>query len=144
MTTIAFDGATLAGDTKIADECTLSYARKVFVLNRGAVGVAGDFARANEFVAWLRKWERGVVSDPPKELTDVGAMYVNHKGEIYEFEESAIPYRILRAKHAIGSGAQAAMALMLSGYSAAGAVRGAAKVDVGTGGRIVVLKIKGR
>jgi len=144
MTTIAFDGITLAGDTRIADDCTMSYARKVFALKRGAVGVAGDFARANEFVAWLRQWESGKASDPPRDLTDVGAMYVTFKGEVYEFEESAIPYRILGRQHAIGSGAQAAMALMLHGANAVKAVKGAAKVDAGTGGRVAHIKIIGR
>lgn len=136
MTTVAWDGISLAGDSLIEHDgvvCSVP-AKKVRRLNDGrVVGVAGVWAVVPELLAFLegeRPWS-------PR-MAGVQAIVVDgHQAVVHEGAE--IPYAV-SAPTCIGSGGTLAEAAIRSGLDARRAVRIAAEMDIRTGGRVIAIR----
>lgn len=135
MTCIAWDGKVLAGDRRTVTRIgTLGKTTKVFKIEnreRGIllVGASGSFQDCVAVIEWLKGGAR------PDNVDGVSVLIIDAKKNVYEMEDRLVFMPLLRGRRAIGSGRQAAMAAMLLGAGAKGAIRIASKIvcDVGDG-----------
>lgn len=133
MTTICFDGQTLAADRQIFGSF-IRKGRKIWRLSDGSLfGAAGIW----EEVVAVRNWLDGQTK--PKGLTNFTALLVEPDGSLYRLEEKLNRMPILERCHAVGSGQAFAITAMALGKTAPEAVRIAARFDPGTGGGVDVL-----
>lgn len=137
MTTIAWDGKTLAIDSKMcsADIIESITIQKLY-LDIGeykAVAFCGGYAEALDVIDWLKA---GRKDDFPK--GDSGCVLcVDGKGSLYSYNFTGKGRRILRkGVYADGSGWLLALGAMDAGATAVEAVKIAGNRDVYTGGRI--------
>jgi len=155
MTTIAWDGRTLAGDSRVSDDNCVDVltVKKVFKNKNLLAAFCGTAYDGAAMRHWLRTcgnddydvfsgegFPKSVMSDDFEGLlvTPCGkATSVNASGVVIEVAE---PGGIT----AIGSGKQAALAAMLAGADAKQAVAIAAKLDPYTGGKITALRLDER
>lgn len=134
MTTICWDGKTLAADSQ-AHTTFKSRIRKLYRLPDGAIfGAAGLVQEALAVLAWLEGGEK------PGDLENFEGLIVTEAGA------SVIGMRLMREPvlepfYAIGSGAHFALAAMALGASAVEAVRIASRFDPGTGGRVESMRL---
>lgn len=135
MTTIAFDGKTMAGDSLVDGAMYVRYNfKKVRKIGDKIIGCSG-IAQENELV--FEYFSKNM--DKPK-LTDVsGLIYSNDK--IYKFEDNLVLMSI-EAPVAVGCGAAIAMAAMMCGKTAREAVEIASVLDIYTGGDIIEIEIE--
>ena len=138
MTTIAFDGKTLAADGRaIGDFIHQSEPRKIFRVGPGLYAAgAGRWADIHHWVYWLR----GGLKDDRPIFDDYFSGMLVGRGLSFKFERKLIPVPLI-APHAIGSGCQFAMAVMVAGMSAVKAVEIAKKLDEDTGGKVQSVQI---
>lgn len=132
MTTIAFDGRTLAGDT----QCSMfrGNGTKAFRLKDGSL--FGSCGQIQDGVA-VREWlENG--GEKPKVEDGFHAIVVKD-GKLFSLENKLVHMEQRRAFFAIGSGRDYAMAAMFLGNTAADAVRVAHEFDVDTGDEVTEL-----
>jgi len=130
MTTIAWDGKTMAADGCVSGDVIIQGGvRKVYLINGGMAGFAGLLEDGMIFIDWLRKGADG--GNRPEMDKDFLGLYVNASGRVTEFGPKLFGYRAGKPA-AIGSGAAAAMGAMLAGKDALTAVKIAAKIDDGT------------
>lgn len=136
MTTIAWDGNTLAADRKCVSGGTPYRVTKIFRIKRDGrhllVGMSGDQYMAT---AW-RRWMNGDAGMEPiggAEYEKLIVMVIDEKKRIWSADLRKVYDRTPMRCWAIGSGADYALAAMTLGRSAANAVRLAAKLDNGTG-----------
>lgn len=135
MTTIAWDGKTLAADRQ-GDAGGLKFAVcKLRTMADGSlIGVAGPLSNGLELIKWI---EEGEAPDklPAFQRTDdwAGLLRIMLDGRILRYERGPIPFEVLEPFYSIGSGRDFAMAAMAMGKSAAEAVELAARFDSGTG-----------
>jgi ATP-dependent protease HslVU (ClpYQ) peptidase subunit len=135
MTTIAWDGRTLAGDgRRTADDVIVTdTAIKVHRVGNALVGYAGVCSLQAKFLEWVEKggdWPFG------KDPDFTGLVIRNGKAVMYLDEnpdECPTPW-------AIGSGRHAALAAMRAGADAAKAVEIAKTMDVFTGGTVTAVQ----
>lgn len=138
MTTIAWDGHTLAGDrcATYGDTPMVAARRKVLRViapNKrvALVGFAGSAAFAIAFLAWLKGGEK-----PAFALTNSWTVMMidDHKG-VWVRSSNSDAWELVgrRVNWAIGSGCDYALGAMHVGADAARAVRAAAGLDVSTG-----------
>lgn len=136
MTTIAWDGKTLAADSQASTDGIRSRVTKIAKSPSGFIAAgSGSF---NAILPWLRWITGGLKEDEqPTTLRDSSLIVVDPRGRAFIFENQ--PLRVpLREKYwAIGSGANLAMGAMGAGADAKRAVQVARRHDVYTGGRIV-------
>lgn len=131
MTTIAWDGKTLASDSQM----TGSYIEQKNVskiIRKGGdyYGIAGRLSEGKSFV----EGEIDKLSD------ETELLIVNAKGKcVWKGRHASEP---MPDKTAIGSGANFAMGAMLAGASAVEAVKIASKLDISTGGKIQSKRVK--
>jgi len=136
MTTIAWDGKTLAVDSMAsANGTVISYRVKKLYLSVGrfsAVAISGSVPAMHEVIAWVRSGEK---ESPPEiegnligitENGDAFALWPNTSKLFLKIEE---PWTG-------GSGWELAMGAMDAGATAIKAVKIASKRDTNTGGRI--------
>lgn len=147
MTVIAWDGRTLAADREAGTQY-LRYLRSTKIRrlpNGNLLGAAGDAAQAREMVAWIVDG-----ADPdefPSELrpgkTNAARALLITKdgGRILVYETGPHPIEFLGPYHALGAGAEAAIAVMLLGHDAKMAVEIASQVCAGCGNGIDVLEL---
>lgn len=133
MTTIAWDGKTLAAD-RLANEGGLRFmVQKIFRLNDGRLmGISGPLTLGMMFVNWLNGGERPALSDMRDDEWII-ALVVSPDGSLIRYEKSCTPFAVLETRHAIGSGRDFALAAMHLGQTAAQSVEIAAHFDTGTG-----------
>lgn len=141
MTTIAFDGKTLAADTLITQEGTIfGHQPKCFRLENGDLfAAAGSTALTHQFKQWI---ERGAVKSDAPPHNDRGfegilirngeAFEITKQGELFP---ACVPW-------AGGSGGIHALAAMRLGKNAAEAVQFATEMDIYSGGKVVSLEVK--
>ena len=160
MTTIAFDGKTLASDSQLTlgDLRLDSHTQKIFQPNAGeswyvngeravAFGVSGKLSAVQavrkELASGVYGY-RGLTTDSrfPKGdsfkylvITEAGEVYA---GGQYSDEETPWLARV-SAPVAVGSGSEYAMGAMATGTSAEYAVEIASRFDINTGGAVQVL-----
>jgi ATP-dependent protease HslVU (ClpYQ) peptidase subunit len=132
MTTIAFDGCTLAGDRQSTAGGTPTETRKVFEVlsptgERWLYGCAGNAAQCQEFT------RRVQAKMPMPTFTDFAVLAVGPDGSIWQAEENLIWERKGTIQWAAGSGANYALGAMAAGATAEEAVRVAMGLDVSTG-----------
>lgn len=147
MTVIAWDGKTLAADQETGTQyikCTRT--TKIQRLADGRLmGLAGDAALARELGEWVKAG-----ADPatfpaecrPGQTNAARALVITPAGEVMVFESGPYAIDFGRRKHAIGSGTDAAFAVMALDHDAETAVRIAIEVCNGCGGGIDTLTLE--
>lgn len=144
MTTIAYDGKTIAADglSVSGTERRSSAARKVISAHGRIYAFTGLFALFPILVEW-----HAAGADPSEtpEVRDEGGwtlIVIESVGPVKMYTRS-VPYpeAIDADKFAVGSGQDYALGALHAGLSAKDAVEIAAKIDTNTGGEIIVLDI---
>lgn len=134
MTTIAWDGRTLAADTRSSwgGTPTDGAVRKIFEAvhpqGRLLVGCSGISEECN--AVWL--WMTGQRKDEPI-VTDLRIMAVDESGFVFVGSKPGYWAEVGRRPWALGSGTDYALGAMAAGADARNAVRIASTLDVGTG-----------
>lgn len=134
MTTVAFDGKTLAADSQ-AQTTFKSRIRKLYRLPDGALfGAAGAVQEMLAVLAWLNGGEK------PADLVQFEALIVTRAGcDVLGMRLMREP--VLEPFYAVGSGCHYALAAMACGKSATDAVRIASRFDPSTGGRVESMQL---
>lgn len=151
MTTIAWDGYDLAADTQMSSGDRKLYgACKIFSIKgceqfpeNSHAAFAGDVNKIKKIVSWLK----GETEKPEGNLNDdVEGLLIYDSGRVMMLggDDNGILWYDWPAMVGIGSGGDIALGAMLHGATAKEAVMHAMKVDVATGGKVEVVKIKER
>ena len=140
MTTVAVDHRTgvAASDSKCTIGAIWVTSTKIHRHKDELIGTAGTDAQCQRWLEWYRAGKKGA---PPK--FDQAEALVLRKDGVFYVEDGGSEFKVERGFHAIGSGAAAAMAVMLAGHSAEEAVRIAIQVDAQSGGEVQVFHLKG-
>jgi hypothetical protein len=148
MTTIVFRDGYLAADSRAysGDREPMGLKSKLFDLpDGGAVGISTSHVGFSErFAKWLRDGadEKDFPFSGEPSLT---ALMINGAGEVFYFKDSPYPTGPLKAAFfAIGTGSDYAMGAMEQGASAIDAIHVAKKLDVWTGGDVLVKDLRTR
>ena len=133
MTTIAWDGKTLAGDRQSTYGNTPTRTKKVFRHfnpNHGTVllGFCGLTSEANEFIRWVR----GERETAPV-LKDIGIIAIDEKYHIWVSDQTLNWAKVGFKVWACGLGSDYALGAMLAGKSAKEAIQIAMRLDNLTG-----------
>ena len=146
MTTIAFDGKTMACDTRVV--CGDNYYNtdtKIYENYTYVIGVAGDAGVGTmlidcPYILQARHYDfdfEALVYEKDAEKVYKVAFYKSWDCAL----SSVIP--VADAYAAVGSGSPYALAAMECGYSAHGGVAVASKFDTNTGGKIITKQLLG-
>lgn len=129
MTTIAFDGTTLAADTMANSAGMRRSVSKIFRLDDGRLfGAAGEYQNVLMALEWLNKGgERPTLTD------DFTGLVIDLQGQCFRYENKLYQSLISERTTACGSGRDFAIAAMHLGKSAVEAVAIAGIFDVNTG-----------
>lgn len=130
MTTIAWDGRTLASDSQVTGDYLENTFVKIRRFRNVLCGACGAMEQAELFFRWVKDG----MPDKRPELTEIDALLVRGK-TCYWYGEKLIGIRAAKLS-AIGSGARFAIAAMHCGKTSKEAIALARKLDAGTGGRI--------
>jgi len=144
MTTIAFDGTTLAADKRATNSGLIFTVTKLFKVRGHLLAAAGDFDRIQEIVAWFRAGaEPAQLPAFQKENEGyVGMLIIDKDGGIFKLERGPVPFKIEEKFYAIGSGRDFAMAAMHLGSNAVDAVKVAGVFDAATGNGVDTLTLE--
>lgn len=158
MTTIAWDGETLAADSRATEGDGSAFTDcfvKLFRVHSKVAPAKGEvlFAAAgDEFAGELfRRWlERGGecdlvargISDDEEDGGGIDALVVHASGA-YTANHLGVLIPLRDRHWAHGTGRQAALAAMRCGKGAAEAVRIAIAIDNNSGGQVVAMRLKG-
>ncbi len=134
MSTIAYDGKTIAFETQVGYGNRVdpfAWEKVKPIIGNGVyayAGGAGETDIVEEFVDWISKGGEfpKLCLDRSGESTFIA---ITHDGEWHEFERREQPALKTRQFNAIGSGGQYALGAMLAGASAHDAVLIASKCD---------------
>ncbi len=145
MTTIAYRDGILAGDGRVSDadgHIWRDNDRKVFKLPDGSL-FAG--AGAEEGLEILKAhMERGHYRTMPNlNVGDITGLHVRNNGNIY-VTEGGMWYFWPEEYIAIGSGKRCALTALRLGFNAVRAVKEGIAGDVNSGGKITVVRLKGK
>lgn len=145
MTTIAFDGKTMACDTQVTGNYVYNTDTKIYENEFVVIGVAGDAG-----VGILLVKDDGILVPKHYDFDFSALVWVKDletlcKVEFYKSWDCALSSVIPIADGfaAVGSGAPYALAAMECGYSAHGGVAVASKFDTNTGGKIITKQLLG-
>ncbi|MGH6820872.1 MAG: hypothetical protein ACREDU_08445 [Methylocella sp.] len=134
MTTICWDGKTLAADT-FAHGSVIVKVHKLYRLSDGAMfGAAGSCQEAMAVLAWLNGGEK------PADLENFVGLIITRAGAQF-LGERLMREPVLEPFYAIGSGAHFAIAAMACGKTAIEAVRLAERFDPYTGGPVEFMRL---
>lgn len=145
MTTVAYDGRTLAADSMLSTpgwKSPVSF-QKVFA-NVGefqAIGFCGCASAIEAFLMWIENPEEPGLREALLE-SELLALAVHHDGNAYLFEGPTRHPLPIDHFHAIGSGSEFAISAMLCGKSAAEAIEVSKKLDFYTGGKVQFIELK--
>ena len=128
MTTVAFDGITLAADSQ-TNGSYVEYHNKIARIGNVVVACAGTVSE----IAQFQRWCKDRTKDKPI-LTDFSCLEIR-SGKVYYYDENLEPLTP-SIPVAIGSGSDFAMGAMLAGATAKEAVKIACKLDSNSGGKI--------
>lgn len=129
MTTVAWDGKTLAADRKISSQGAVwRAAPKLREIPGGYIACAGNIEQIARFLKWVHGGKKGKVPD----LDDFGAIAVVH-GHVTVWENGSEIPCVASERIAIGSGWAWATAAMDHGKTAVEAIEYAATRDNSTG-----------
>lgn len=139
MTTVAWDGKTLAVDSQITTGQIRRRGRKMFVITDGSIMAgSGTFTQVLLMKDWL---DSDRVDKPPARLNDAHAIWINKDGAFY-VDENLRPMPIEENRGAIGSGAEIAQAALDMGLTAVEAVKLACRRDIHSGLPVVAATLK--
>lgn len=138
MTTVAWDGVTLAGDSQwMVGSTRVGGSPKVRRLTapngrRVLFGFAGDSAYMQAYLHWLAGGAQPTASGGSWQI-----LMIDEERDIY-YRHDGSPYwdRFGRRPCAIGNGTRYAVGAMAAGADAVQAVKIARRLDTDTGGRI--------
>lgn len=145
MTTIAFDGKTMACDTRVTCGDTFCNTdTKIYENDAYVIGVAGDAG-----VGTMLVQVSNILTMRTYEYNFQAIVYEKHTQRIFyvsfdkkwESNSSVVP--IVDSYFAVGSGADFARAAMYLGNTATRAVTVAAEFDINTGGKIITKPLFG-
>jgi ATP-dependent protease HslVU (ClpYQ) peptidase subunit len=135
MTTVAWDGKTLACDSQVTVGNCRGTSVKLVSNDQGFV--AAGAGSLPELVPWFRWVENGMDPDQqPTSLSESDLVIVPPRGPAIWFSGSASPMKLPRRHWAIGSGSDFALGAMAMGADARQEVKVAMKFDVYTSGRV--------
>jgi len=137
MTTIAWDGTTLAGDTLVVAGNLKTAGVKLYRLQDGRLYGGSGY---QEQVLAVREWLE-TAGEKPK-LEQFAAILITPDGACLRLEEQLIPMPIQERFHAVGSGRDFAMAAMALGKTALEAVLLAAHWDAWTNDDVMTLTLQ--
>lgn len=146
MTTIAFDGKTMACDTRVmcGSNC-YNTDTKIYENEFVVIGVAGDAG-----VGILLVKDDSILVPKHYDFDFEALVFVKDTEKVYKVAfykswdcalSSVIP--VADSFSAVGSGSPYALAAMECGYSARGGVAVASKFDTNTGGKIITKQLLG-
>ena len=146
MTTIAFDGKTMACDTRVVcgSNC-YNTDTKIYENDFAVIGVAGDAGVGDILVG-----DRGILVPKHYDFDFEALVFVKDTEKVYKVAfykswdcalSSVIPVADVYA--AVGSGSPYALAAMYLGHTAARSVTVASQFDTNTGGKIIVKQLLG-
>lgn len=147
MTVIAWDGKTLAADKQGGNEWTkYGTTTKIRRIRGHLVGCAGTSSLARAMLAWF---EAGAVeADFPEAQSDTDkactVLVITPDGRCTVYQSTPQPIEYENSYYAIGSGQDAAAAVMELGHDARTAVEIASRVCVGCGNGIDTLELHGQ
>lgn len=135
MTTIAWDGRTLAADKMTSFGGLHATTAKIRKLHGCLVAGCGTTALIHEVVSWIASGEEPSTFPAAcrDEVKCPSVLVIRPNGTIHQFDCTPYPLLILNPFWAIGSGRDFAMAAMHLGKSAREAVEVAAQLDTSTG-----------
>lgn len=146
MTTLAWDGTTLAADRLIHHGGMRTAATKIEKTEGGCLlGFAGDYALSRELFEWFRRgrdphaypmFQQGPEGAP------VDLLCIEPGGRVLIYSRSPYPQVIEEEDVALGSGREFARAALFMGATAKRAVEVAIALDVYSGIGIDVLTLK--
>jgi ATP-dependent protease HslVU (ClpYQ) peptidase subunit len=138
MTTIAFDGKTLATDSQMtAGNTAFSSTVKIFKIKGGRyLAFAGRSDMQRELIAWLEGGERPEIGED----VEIDAIVVDAKGNAVQFGASLRIMPVV-VPWAGGSGAAFALTALTLGQDAVAAVEVACKLDIYSGGPVQSVRI---
>lgn len=145
MTTIAWDGVSLAADSLHAvGNWAYSGDDKIYQLRRSDEDCLFAGAGTSDLVEQVFFWLSGVVSERPivGDKDDFRGLLITPTGA-YGLEERLTPFSV-PAPYAIGSGRDFALAAMALGKTAKEAVELACKLDLYTGGTVIEARLKSK
>lgn len=140
MTTVVTSVAsgTMAADTQATGHYNYRV-QKIYRLPDGSlIGGAGDTQRCYAAIQWLLNGQPG---DPPK-IKGVSLMMLRPDGTIWLADDEFPMYPLLDKSAAIGSGSQAAAALLARGVAPADVVKEIAKIEAYTSDPVQVLHLE--
>jgi ATP-dependent protease HslVU (ClpYQ) peptidase subunit len=123
----------MVADTQCSDGGMRVKATKIIRVRGDLIGIAGNLEDLYIFKEWYG-------SDEDIDLEDSVVLVLTKKGRMFTYE-GRVRIPVADKFYAIGTGASAAMAAMHMGACPKKAVSIAKKVDVNTGGPIIVRKI---
>lgn len=137
MTTVAWDGKTLAADSQSTTGSIRGAATKVAKNKDGfLVAGSGSCAVVKMWINWVLA---GMPPDQqPTSVDDANVLVIDPRGRATLFADVAVAQPMPRKQWALGSGGDIALGAMAAGADARAAVKIACKLDVFSGGRIVV------
>lgn len=146
MTTIAFDGKTMACDTRVVSGSNCyNTDTKIYENDFAVIGAAGDAGVGDILVG-----DRGILVPKHYDFDFEALVFVKDTEKVYKVAfykswDCALSSVITVADSfaAVGSGAPYALAAMECEYSAHGGVAVASKFDVNTGGKIITKQLLG-
>lgn len=142
MTTIVFDGKTLAADKRLSYGSTPvdGLMPKVFPVtdhkNWQVIALAGRMSAATRLMAYVLEG-----GDRPTDIDEsVGLLAIDIAGVPYQIGGDGIPTRV-PMKWAIGSGQDYALGALEVGADAETALKAATKLDMSTGGGVDLYQV---
>lgn len=145
MTTIAFDGKTMACDTRVAGDHIYNTDTKIYENEFAVIGVAGN---AEAGIILVK--DDSILVPKHYDFDFEALVFVKDTEKVYKvaFYKSwdcalSSVIRVADSFAAVGSGSPYALAAMECGYSAQGAVAVASKFDLNTGGKIITKPLFG-
>ena len=134
MTTIAWDGKTLAADKRVSEGNGNFTTTKIERFGGALLAVSGDIGVALDILAWFKGHQRPDDYPKPIDTTRIAMLLVIRPGNVVRYcTDAANPYRMEDEQVAFGSGGDFARAAMYCGKTAVEAVEIAAIFDCGTG-----------
>lgn len=142
MTTIAWDGETLAADKQMTVGSLTMVTQKIIKHGSQLIGKAGSAELTECMLQWyLRGRDVDKFPDLKKDGRSGILLIIYPDGNIEKFsQQSPYPIKLPPQKISIGSGSDIAMTAMYLGRSAVSAVEIASELDPHTGNGIDVLK----
>lgn len=143
MTTICWDGTTLAADKRSTIGSLYRTTTKIYRVGSSLVGYAGSGAQCSEMLAWARGgFRKNRFPDMQRDAdSSITLLVIRQNGVIQAYEHTPFAIEYEDKQFAIGSGRDFALAAMHLGKSAEEAVLLAAEFDPGTGNGVDTLTL---